>query len=109
MANRSPSSSFSPRMLSRFSMSFCALAFVGAVGCAPPGEDVETVSQAGISYNGISYNGISYNGISINGISYNGATSQDFANWFNLADGGNVAMHDMTMKYVIRCALSAGR
>jgi hypothetical protein len=105
-------------------MSFCALALVGAVGCAPPRDDVETVSQPGLSFNGLSFNGLSFNGLSFNGLSFNGlsfnglsfnglsfngAGSQDFANWFNLADSANIAQHDMTMKYVIRCAIAAGR
>jgi hypothetical protein len=100
-------------------------ALVGLVGCAPPQEEkVEAINQPGISFNGISFNGISFNGISFNGISFNGlsangisfngisfngAATADFANWFNLADGGNIAMHDMTMKYVIRCAIAQGR
>jgi len=94
------------------------------VGCAPPQEEVESVSQPGLSFNGLSFNGLSFNGLSFNGLSFNGlsfnglsfnglsfngAGSQDFANWFNLADSGNIALHDMTMKYVIRCAIAAGR
>src|SRR6266480_2628977 len=47
--------------------------------------------------------------LAFNGLSFNGAGSQDFADWFNLADSSNIAQHDMTMKYVIRCAIAAGR
>jgi hypothetical protein len=102
----------------------CALALAGA-GCAQQTrDDVESISQPGIAFNGIAFNGIAFNGIAFNGIAFNGiafngiafngiafngAVSQDFANWFNLADGGDIALHDMTMKYVIRCAMSAGR
>jgi hypothetical protein len=106
-------------------MSFCALALTSAlVGCAAPANEVESVSQPGLSFNGLSFNGLSFNGLSFNGLSFNGlsfnglsfnglsfngAGSQDFANWFNLGDSGNIAQHDMTMKYVIRCAIAAGR
>src|SRR4051812_19277929 len=114
MANRSPRSSVSPRKLSPFSMSFCALALVGAgIGCAPPGQEIESFSQPGVTFNGVTFNGVTFNGLSSNGVTFNGLSqngvtfngvtfngvtfngaNQDFANWFNLADGGNVAMHD---------------
>jgi hypothetical protein len=125
METRSPRASARPLAFGRFSKSFCALAIAGAmVGCAPPSQEVESVSQPGLSFNGLSFNGLSFNGLSFNGLSFNGlsfnglsfnglsfngAGSQDFANWFNLADGGDIAQHDMTMKYVIRCAIAAGR
>src|SRR6266480_1374260 len=100
MEIRSPRSSVPPLAFSRFSKSLCALAVMGAmVGCAPPADEVESVQQPGLSFNGLSFNGLSFNG----------AGSQDFADWFNLADSSNIAQHDMTMKYVIRCAIAAGR
>jgi hypothetical protein len=99
-------------------------ALVGLVGCAAPQDSVEPIGQPGLSFNGLSFNGLSFNGLSFNGLSFNGlsfnglsfnglsfngAGSADFANWFNTADSGDVAMHDMTMKYLIRCAIAAGR
>jgi hypothetical protein len=101
-----------------------ALAAAMVTGCGMPEEEVDSISQPGLSLNGLSLNGLSLNGLSLNGLSLNGlslnglslnglslnGTPLDgFKTWFNGADGGNIALHDMTMKYVIRCALSGGR
>src|SRR4051812_46979403 len=128
MAKSTARSSVSSRRSVPFSQKFrtvaSVLAISGLVGCAPPQEAVESVSQPGLSlnglsfhglafnglsFNGLSFNGLSFNGLSFNGLSFNGAGSADFANWFNCADGGDVAMHGMTMKYLIRCAISSER
>jgi hypothetical protein len=63
----------------------------------------------GLSLNGLSLNGLSLNGLSLNGLSLNGLNSVDFVAWFNQADGGNVAGHEMVMKYLVRCAVPAGQ
>jgi hypothetical protein len=133
MENRKPRSSASALKSGNFAKGFRTLASVvalgGLVGCAAPDEPIEAVSQPGLSFNGLSFNGLSFNGLSFNGLSFNGlsfnglsfnglsfnglsfngAGSPDFANWFNLADGGDMVLHDMTMKYVIRCAIAQGR
>jgi hypothetical protein len=128
MENPSCRLSQSRPSVGRISKSFCALtaavALGAAAGCQPPTEAIDPISQPGLSFNGLSFNGLSFNGLSFNGLSFNGlsfnglsfnglsfngAGSQDFAKWFNLSDGGDVALHDMTMKYVIRCAIRAGR
>jgi hypothetical protein len=127
MAKRSPHSTVSrrPNLSSRaLRLLAVGVAASGFLACAAPDDAVEAVTQPGISFNGISFNGISFNGISFNGISFNGIAFNGisfngisfnggdptmFANWFNGADGGDIALHDMTMKYVIRCAIAAGR
>jgi hypothetical protein len=128
MANRIPRPSAPAPQGGRFTKSFCALAGAvaigGLVGCAPPGEEIEAVEQPAVSFNGVSFNGVSFNGVSFNGVSFNGLSSNGvsfngasfngtpnpaFASWFNLSDGGDIAMHDMTMKYLVRCAIKQGR
>jgi hypothetical protein len=101
-----------------------ALLAAGSAGCGAPEEEVDGISQPGLSLNGLSLNGLSLNGLSLNGLSLNGLSLNGlslnglslnglslngFSDWFNGADGGDIATHDMTMKYVIRCALKAGR
>jgi len=129
MENRSPRSRAQAPHAGRFSTSFCALvgaaAVGGLIGCAPPPDEIEETNQPGLSVNGLSVNGLSVNGLSVNGLSVNGlsvnglsvnglsvnglSVNGAFSDWFNLSDGGDLALHDMTMKYVIRCALSEGR
>jgi len=128
MANRPLCSRASAPPAGRFSKSFCALvgatALGGLVGCVPPGEEVEVFTQPGLAVNGLAVNGLAVNGLAVNGLAVNGlavnglavnglavngAPSPEFADWFNLADGGDLALHDMTMKYLIRCALAEGR
>jgi hypothetical protein len=123
MANRTSRPSAAGRPAGRISKSLCTLvsaaALGGLVGCAPPPEAVDAVTEPGLTFNGLTFNGLTFNGLTFNGLTFNGLTfngltfngtpSSTFATWFNTADGGDVAMHDMTMKYVIRCAIASGR
>ncbi|ADO74819.1 hypothetical protein [Stigmatella aurantiaca] len=83
------------------------------VGCEPaeaPAAPRRTTSQRaetlqspnGLSVNGLSVNGLSVNGLSVNGLSVNGLSTQAFREWFNL----DPALNDVTMRYVVRCAMS---
>ena len=76
-------------------------------GLSTNGLSTNGLSTNGLSTNGLSTNGLSTNGLSTNGLSTNGlSTNGLFATWFNTADGGNIAIHDEAMTYVIRCALA---
>jgi hypothetical protein len=63
----------------------------------------------GLTFNGLTFNGLTFNGLTFNGLTFNGTPSGQFADWFNNADGGDVAMHDTIMKYVIGCAIAPQR
>jgi hypothetical protein len=63
----------------------------------------------GLTFNGLTFNGLTFNGLTFNGLTFNGTPSTQFADWFNNADGSDVALHDTIMKYVIGCAITSGR
>jgi hypothetical protein len=76
-------------------LALIAAAAVAFTGCGEVDDaEIETWEQKGIGLNGIGLNGIGLNG---------------FSDWFNNADGGDIAMHSSTMKYLMGCALSPGR
>jgi hypothetical protein len=64
----------------------------------------ELDSANGLSANGLSANGLSANGLSANGLSANGLSAQAFSSWFSQ----DMALADMVMRYVVRCAVPAG-
>jgi hypothetical protein len=100
-------------------------AFLGTAACSAPGEDDVGVWRQegltfngltfngltfnGLTFNGLTFNGLTFNGLTFNGLTFNGAPSGQFADWFNNADSGNIALHDNIMKYVIGCAIAPGR
>ena len=77
-------------------------------GLSLNGLSTNGFSTNGLSTNGFSTNGLSTNGFSTNGLSTNGVKPGLFANWFNNADSGNIAMHAEMMQYLMKCALADG-
>jgi len=79
-------------------------------GFSVNGFSVNGFSVNGFSVNGFSVNSLVDNGFSVNGFSVNG-TSIDgaFPSWFESSEGGEPALKEMVVQYVVRCALSAGR
>lgn len=72
-------------------------------------EDLESQQHTlgvdnGLSLNGLSLNGLSLNGLSLNGLSPNGLATDQFDDWFQQ----DTALHDMVMRYVVRCAVPDG-
>jgi hypothetical protein len=84
-----------------------------SAGCEPAAEPLlvagavhqsaeDLQSPNGLSVNGLSVNGLSVNGLSVNGLSVNGLSTRAFRDWFNL----NPALNEVTMRYVVRCAMA---
>jgi hypothetical protein len=124
MKNRRPSTPTRRRIPMKFQALALSMVLATMAGCGAPEDATDTIEQPGLSLNGLSLNGLSLNGLSLNGLSLNGLSLNGlslnglslnglslngFSDWFNGADGGDTGLHDMTMKYVIRCALSANR
>ncbi len=87
----------------RVSVFAIGLVVLATVACEGP-EVAPSTSEVR-SDNGLRLNGLRLNGLRLNGLRLNGA----FVDWFNNQDGGDIAMHDNLMNYVIACALPAGQ
>ncbi len=59
----------------------------------------------GLVINGLSPDALTSNALVINGLGAQGLASPDFINWFNQ----DPARSDLEMKYIVRCAVSAGQ
>ena len=110
-------------MTSLKSFGLVAAALIGLSACGSaqaPGDDLGQSSSALTSENGLTTNGLTTNGITTNGLTTNGLTtnglttnglttaalgSVTFTSWFAL----NPTYASMVMKYLVRCALPAGR
>jgi hypothetical protein len=98
-------------------LALVALATCLALGCGPAPSPAERavseqglsglngLSPNGLSMNGLSMNGLSMNGLSMNGLSMNGLSTSAFSTWFNK----DVALGDLVMQYLVRCAVPAGQ
>jgi hypothetical protein len=98
---------------------------LATAACAPPTDDIvgewrqegltfngltfNGLTFNGLTFNGLTFNGLTFNGLTFNGLTFNGAPSGQFADWFNNADEGDIALHDTILKYVIGCAIAPGR
>ena len=93
--------------LSRASLLLGVSLGMGACGPleeVPENEPLATHTQELESLNGLSLNGLSLNGLSLNGLSVGGLSSPQFDGWFQT----NPPLHDLVMKYVVRCAVPEG-
>jgi hypothetical protein len=94
------------------------LMLLSTVGCGPlaPGEDAPGMeaprstqvqglhSSLGLSVNGLTVNGLNVNGLNLNGLNVSGLETTAFQEWFN----ADPAVREITMHYLIQCAVPAG-
>ncbi|WP_093519184.1 hypothetical protein [Stigmatella erecta] len=97
---------------------FLGLVLLHTVGCGPvsPEEAAGGAEPArgtqqdalhtslGLSVNGLTVNGLNVNGLTVNGLNVDGLETAAFQDWFN----GEPAVRDITMHYLVQCAVPAG-
>jgi hypothetical protein len=94
------------------------LVLISTVGCGPmapaegePGTEGLLSTQVqglhsslGLSVNGLTVNGLTVNGLNLNGLNVSGLETPAFREWFNV----DPAVREITMHYLIQCAVPAG-
>ena len=84
---------------------------LACVACGPIEEPIALEEPLGTSDqaveidNGLAFNGLAFNGLAFNGLAFNGLTNEAFSAWFEQ----NTLQADMTMRYLVACAVPAGQ